>query len=120
MEFKIVRKGESIGMPVNHSNFQWVNLKAKQNGILIISPENTGLFINEEKFRKLIKTFDKAVEEAVVEEVVEEAVIKEAAVEKAVVKRAVIKKAIVAMIKEMIAEGTTVKRTVIEEVKEGD
>jgi hypothetical protein len=119
MEFKIVRKGESIGMPVNHSNFQWVNLKAKQNGILIISPENTGLFINEEKFRKLIKTFDKAVEEAVVEEVVEE-VIKEAAVEKAVVKRAVIKKAIVAMIKEMIAEGTTVKRTVIEEVKEGD
>jgi len=58
-QIKVVRKGERVQMPLNHSGYQWATIEPEKNGI-VISVGSTGafgIFINEDKLRDIIAKF---------------------------------------------------------------
>lgn len=63
MRIRIVKKGEMITIPVNHSGYQWVTVKAEQNGVVLsIGPNGGfGVFINEERWNEINSQFQSEV-----------------------------------------------------------
>lgn len=64
MQVKIVKKGEDITMPINHSGYQWVTMTASSNGIVLtIGPSGGfGVFISEERLREIINQFNEEIQ----------------------------------------------------------